>query len=80
MPGSERALTVVREWVSKADNDLKTAAHTLKLGEECPADTVCSHAQRCVEKYIKAMLVWKAIGLPKTHEIAELEALLPPRS
>ena len=45
MPDRERFLSVVGEWAIKADNDLKTAAHTLKLGAECPTDTVCYHAQ-----------------------------------
>jgi len=49
MPGRDTLLAVVREWVVKAENDLKTAAHTLKLKEECPTDTVCFHAQQCVE-------------------------------
>jgi HEPN domain-containing protein len=33
MPDRKRVLSVVGEWTVKADNDLKTAAHTLKLGE-----------------------------------------------
>ncbi len=70
-------IKVVREWVEKADNDLKNAAHTLKLGKECPTDTVCFHAQQCVEKYLKALLVWRDTRFPKTHSISELLRLLP---
>jgi hypothetical protein len=40
-PEREDVLAVVREWVEKAENDLKNAVHTLKLGDECPTDTVC---------------------------------------
>ena len=36
-------MTVAREWISKAENDLKNAANTLKMGEDCPTDTVCFH-------------------------------------
>jgi HEPN domain-containing protein len=61
----------------KADNDLKTASHTLKLGEDCPTDIVCFHAQQCVEKYIKALMVLKQIPFPKTHDLSELLHLLP---
>ena len=57
MPDRNKVLTVISEWVIKAENDLTTAAHTLKLGEDCPTDTVCFHAQQCVEKYLKALLV-----------------------
>ncbi len=49
MNENDRVLWVVREWVQKAENDLKNAANTLKMGEDCPTDTVCFHAQQCVE-------------------------------
>jgi HEPN domain-containing protein len=54
----------VREWVTKAENDLKNAAHTIKLGERCPTDSVCLHAQQCVEKYVKAVLVLEGTDFP----------------
>ena len=54
MPEPDKAAIVAREWIGKADNDLKTAAQTLKLGADCPTDTVCFHAQQCVEKCLKA--------------------------
>ena len=76
MPDPDDVLEVVREWVAKADNDLLTAAHTIKLGEECPTDTVCYHAQQCVEKYLKAALVLGGIDFPETHDLERLVALL----
>jgi HEPN domain-containing protein len=72
-------IAVVREWIAKAEHDLTNAVHTLTLGEDCPTDTVCFHAQQCVEKYIKALLVFRATAVPKTHNIHVLLALLPPR-
>ncbi len=44
----------------------------IKLAEESPTDTVCFHAQQCVEKYLKAVLVSEAIDFPKTHDLEEL--------
>ena len=79
MPDRERVLEVVREWVIKAEADLKTASHTLKLRQDCPTDTICFHAQQCVEKYLKALLVSQAIDFPKTHDIEALVALTPAR-
>src|SRR3989440_12415289 len=79
MPAPNPVIVVVRQWLHKADNDLQTAAHTLTLGEDCPTDTVCFHAQQCVEKYIKALLISRATAFPKTHEIQVLRALLPPK-
>ena len=79
MPTREQVYVVLREWIEKADHDLKTASHTLTLGEQCPTDTVCFHAQQCVEKYLKALLVLKQIHFPKTHDIEKLISLLPAR-
>lgn len=77
MPEREDVLTVVREWVLKAENDLKNAAHTLLLGKECPTDTVCFHAQQCAEKYVKALLVLDGVPFPKTHDLERLVSLVP---
>src|SRR5277367_5553966 len=79
MPAPDPVITVIREWLVKADNDLLTTAHTLRLGADCPTDTVCFHAQQCVEKYIKALLVFRGTPFPKTHHIQALRALLPAR-
>ncbi len=79
MPDPNAVISVIREWLAKADNDLKTAVHTLTLGKACPTDTVCFHAQQCIEKHIKALLVCRATPFPKTHDIGRLRALLPPR-
>jgi HEPN domain-containing protein len=77
MPETDKNTVVAREWIAKADNDLKTAAHTLKLGDKCPTDTVCFHAQQCVEKYLKAFLVVLEIEFPRTHDIEILVSLIP---
>lgn len=77
MPEDDTGQSVVREWVDKADNDLRNASHTLKITRKCPTDTVCFHAQQCVEKYIKALLVLRGIDFPRTHAIDRLVALIP---
>ncbi|NLF78329.1 MAG: HEPN domain-containing protein [Chloroflexi bacterium] len=69
MPDRSELAAVVHEWTIKAENDLKNASHTLKLGKECPTDTVCLYAQQCVEMYLKALLVWRCIRFPKTHAL-----------
>jgi HEPN domain-containing protein len=79
MPASDRLIVeVVREWVEKAENDLKNAALTLRAGKEAPTDTVAFHAQQCVEKYLKALLTLRGIDSPKIHDIAELVARVGP--
>lgn len=70
-------MTVVREWVTKAESDLRAAVYLLEPREERPTDAVCFHAQQCAEKYVKAILVFRATDFPKTHDIEKLTALLP---
>jgi len=77
MPASEGVLRVVSEWAAKAEEDLKAAAHSLKLGRSCPTAIVCFHAQQCAEKYLKACLTLAALPFPKTHEIEDLIGRLP---
>jgi len=78
MPENEEAMTVAREWIAKAESDLKSAAHLIKM-KDCPTDAVCFHAQQCVEKCIKALLVAQGSEFRKTHDVGELVVLLPPR-
>ncbi len=77
MPEADDLLRVARQWVQKAENDLKNATYTLQMGEDCPTDTVCFHAQQCIEKYVKALLVCQGIDFPRTHDISLLMTLLP---
>ena len=79
MPDPERVRAVVSEWVTKAENDLENAVRVLRSGDDCPADTVCFHAQQCVEKYLKALLVGRGIPFPLTHNIRDVLALVPPK-
>lgn len=73
-----RKIEVLRQWVRKAENDLLNAVQVVKLGKRSPLDTVCYHAQQCVEKYVKALLIHHDLDVPKTHNIAVLIKLLPP--
>jgi HEPN domain-containing protein len=72
-------IEVVHKWVEKAESDLLTASHTLKLGSATPADTVGFHAQQCAEKYLKALLTWRGLDFPKSHNLTILLERLPER-
>lgn len=61
----------VREWILKAESDLKVARD--ELATEQPAtDAVCFHSEQCAEKYLKAYLAFCSQEIPRTHNIAEL--------
>lgn len=77
MAVDDDVVSVVRDWIQKAENDLVTAVHTLKLRRKCPTDTVCYHAQQCVEKYVKALLTLLNIDFPRTHDLTILARRLP---
>lgn len=78
MRGNDEAMIVAGEWMAKAENDLKSAAHLVKIAD-CPTDAVCFHAQQCVEKCLKALLVAQGTDFRKTHDLGELVVLLPSR-
>jgi HEPN domain-containing protein len=69
-------LSIVRQWVEKAEHDLRNAEHTLTMEEDCPFDTVCFHAQQCAEKYLKALLLSQSLDFPKTHDLRVLVQLI----
>jgi HEPN domain-containing protein len=77
MPHREDVIEVVGEWVAKAENDLTNASRALVPAEGCPTDTVCFHAQQCIEKYLKALLASFEIAFPRTHDVGEVMSLLP---
>ena len=61
----------VGHWIFLAEGDLKTAKDEL-LTEHPFTNTVCFHAQQCVEKYLKAYLSLVMYPFGRTHDIAEL--------
>lgn len=64
MPGGSAAIAVTREWVTKAENDLRVAVYLLEPRVDQPTEAVCFHAQQCAEKYVKALLVFRATDFP----------------
>jgi HEPN domain-containing protein len=60
-----------KKWITKAENDLKVAKHLIEAKDPI-TDAICFHAQQCVEKYLKAYLVYHNKSYRKTHNIAEI--------
>ena len=76
MSAAPRVPTLVRQWVEKAEHDLLNIENNL-AASQVPWDTVCFHAQQCVEKYLKAILTLRGVDFPKSHDLTELLALVP---
>ena len=68
----------VKEWMDKADGDYLTATRELRAIESPNFDAVCFHAQQCIEKLMKALLIHLGVLPPKTHDLATLDRLLAP--
>jgi HEPN domain-containing protein len=66
---------LIKEWRDKAEADFLTAGREFEA-DRPNYDAVCFHAQQCVEKYMKAVLIAKEQLPPKSHDLAELGRLL----
>lgn len=66
---------VVREWIDKAEGDLLTATREAQA-DPPNYDAACFHAQQCIEKLLKAVLIDKGQVPPKTHDLTVLSGLL----
>ena len=47
----------VKKWITKAESDLKIGKDEM-LTDRPATDAVCFHMQQCVEKYLKAFLIF----------------------
>ena len=79
MPSPREHITSkARQWIALADDDLRVAAHTMRMSEPVPYRLVAYHAQQCAEKYLKAFLVVRQRDFPFTHNISMLLELCEP--
>jgi HEPN domain-containing protein len=53
-----------REWFTKAEADCRTAERELAALEAPNFDAVCFHAQQCVEKTMKGILLVRESSRP----------------
>lgn len=68
----------VKEWVEKAAKDYATARREMQVHEDPNFDAVCFHAQQCIEKLMKGLLIQQGVTPTKTHDLAFLYKLLQP--
>jgi HEPN domain-containing protein len=67
----------VARWIEKAEHDFLAAEHAMELAGEGLTDIVCFHAQQCAEKYLKALLLYRGVAFPRTHDLRRLLDLVP---
>ena len=67
---------LTREWIEKAEGDYEAAGLLLRARKHPNYDASCFHAQQCVEKWMKAMLIEAGIQFERTHDLPALLDLL----
>lgn len=70
-------LAEARRWLRFAKDDLASARLHLATALILP-NQACYHAQQAAEKALKATLMVRGVGFPKSHDLVALAALLPP--
>jgi HEPN domain-containing protein len=60
-----------RRWFLKAANDLYTAETMLRDAFPTP-DTICFHAQQCMERLLKGILTVQGQDIEFTHDLPHL--------
>ena len=65
------------EWIEKAEEDYNSAKW-LQQAPDPGHNSICFHAQQCIEKYLKAWLQEANVPVPRTHDLEELLSLIVP--
>jgi HEPN domain-containing protein len=63
-----------KRWLTFAQEDLKVAE---VIFDQAIYNQVCFHAQQCVEKALKGLLVHQGQVTARTHSITDLLSLFP---
>ena len=61
----------VAAWLKKANDDIQVGINECAAAIPVP-DAIAFHSQQCVEKCLKAFLVFHGAEFRKTHDLAEL--------
>ncbi|MHC4697022.1 MAG: HEPN domain-containing protein [Planctomycetota bacterium] len=62
------------EWIAKAEGDFDVAQRELRREGRRNLDAICFHAQQCVEKLMKAVLIAHDVAPEYTHNLVYLDA------
>jgi HEPN domain-containing protein len=65
-----------QNWVDKAEADIATAKHLLRVRKSPNYDAVCGFAQQAAEKYMKAVLIEEGREFKYRHDLAYLLSIL----
>jgi HEPN domain-containing protein len=66
----------VSEWIERAESDFRVARRESAVTDEPSYDAVCFHAQQCIEKLMKAVLIDRGVSPPRTHDLLALAGMV----
>ena len=59
-------ISIVNEWLKKADENFAFAESSLRGGSEFYAQ-ICFHFQQAAEKYLKAFIIFRQLPFNREH-------------
>ncbi len=62
--------------MAKAEDDYRVAVREFQADPKPSYDAACFHAQQCVEKFMKAVLIHREVLAPRTHDLLVLSRSL----
>ncbi len=65
-----------RRWLAEADEEL-VVVDVLLANDRVPVRAACFHAHLAAEKALKALVIFRAVPVPKAHDLARLLQMLP---
>ena len=65
------------EWIERAEEDYNMAQLARQASRPFH-NSICFHAQQCIEKYLKAWLQEMNVPAPRTYDLGELLSLILP--
>jgi HEPN domain-containing protein len=77
MPETPDRILETLEWIRYGDEDWD-AARLLLVGGQPKTRSGLFHCQQAAEKWLKALLIWRGIAVPRTHDLHRLAVLLEP--
>lgn len=76
MPPENREREIARQWITRARSNLALAKGSKPA--EALWEDLCFNLQQAAEKAAKAVLIFRGVEYPKTHDLRELLSLLDP--
>lgn len=59
----------VEKWSFRANEDIAVIDRLMQSDPQAYTSSICFHAQQAVEKHLKALLAYRNVDFPRTHDV-----------